>query len=77
MGADITVSGNKAIVSGTGRLSGADVQATDLRAGAALCIAGLAADGSTVISDVYHIDRGYEDFVGKLCQLGARITRLS
>ncbi len=77
MGADITVNGRTAYVNGTGRLHGAEVSATDLRAGAALCIAGLLAQGETVISNIYHIDRGYENLEAKLLCLGARIVRLS
>ncbi len=76
MGADIIVDGNKAIVKGTGRLRGAKVSATDLRAGAALCIAALIADEETVICDIYHMDRGYDDFAGKLKKLGANIERV-
>jgi UDP-N-acetylglucosamine 1-carboxyvinyltransferase len=76
MGADIMVNGNKAIVKGTGRLHGAKVSATDLRAGAALCIAALIADEETVICDIYHLDRGYDDFAGKLKKLGANIERV-
>ncbi len=76
MGAHIDVAGNTAVVMGMGRLCGADVCATDLRAGAALCIAGLVA-GNTTIRDIYHLDRGYEDFTGKLKKLGADISRLS
>ncbi|MER3453258.1 MAG: UDP-N-acetylglucosamine 1-carboxyvinyltransferase [Acidimicrobiia bacterium] len=75
MGADIRVEGHYAVVRGVPRLSGAPVRATDIRAGAALVIAGLAADGETVVRDVGHIDRGYEDFAGKLASLGAHVTR--
>jgi UDP-N-acetylglucosamine 1-carboxyvinyltransferase len=77
MGADITVKGSIAIVRGNGRLSGAEVSATDLRAGAALCIAALVAKEETVVKDIYHIDRGYEDFDGKLKKLGVNIQRLA
>ncbi len=77
MGADITVQGPTAYINGSGCLCGAEVTATDLRAGAALCIAGLFAKGDTIISDIYHLDRGYENFEDKLCCLGARIIRLS
>jgi UDP-N-acetylglucosamine 1-carboxyvinyltransferase len=52
------------------------VRAPDIRAGAALVVAGLVAEGETIISDVHHIDRGYDDLVGRLCTLGANITRL-
>jgi len=76
MGADITVEGHCAVVKGKERLTGAEVKATDLRAGAALVIAGLMAEGITRISCVHHIDRGYEDLVGKFKGLGARIGRV-
>ncbi len=75
MGADIRVIGNTAIVKGGKTLSGAKVMATDLRASASLIIAGLAAYGSTEISRIYHIDRGYESIEEKLSGLGARISR--
>jgi UDP-N-acetylglucosamine 1-carboxyvinyltransferase len=75
MGADIKVDGHSAIVTGTGRLSGAPVMATDLRASASLVVAALAAEGDTHISRVYHLDRGYDDLVGKLSAAGARIRR--
>ncbi|MBU2537981.1 MAG: UDP-N-acetylglucosamine 1-carboxyvinyltransferase [Proteobacteria bacterium] len=75
MGADIKVDGHSAIVTGTGRLSGAPVMATDLRASASLVIAALAAEGETHISRVYHLDRGYDNLVGKLSEAGARIRR--
>ncbi len=75
MGADITIEGHHAIVRGRDQLSGAPVRARDIRAGAALVIAGLGADGVTEVSGVEHIDRGYELFVEKLRGLGAEITR--
>lgn len=75
MGADITIEGHHAIVRGVSQLSGAQVQAPDLRGGAALVMAGLAAEGITTVSNIYHIDRGYENFVGKLQALGAHIER--
>ncbi|TFG38019.1 MAG: UDP-N-acetylglucosamine 1-carboxyvinyltransferase [Desulfobacterales bacterium] len=75
MGADIMVEGGKAIVKGQGKLDGAQVMATDLRASASLVIAGLAARGLTEISRVYHLDRGYDDLVGKLSAVGAKIWR--
>ncbi len=75
MGADIRIDGHSAIVTGTGRLTGAPVMATDLRASASLVVAALAAEGATDISRVYHLDRGYEDLVGKLSRLGAVIRR--
>ncbi len=75
LGADIEIEGPSAIVKGGRPLSGAPVMASDLRASAALVLAGLAARGTTRVSRVYHIDRGYENFDGKLRQLGARIQR--
>ncbi|WP_419926079.1 UDP-N-acetylglucosamine 1-carboxyvinyltransferase [Candidatus Poriferisocius sp.] len=75
MGADIRTEGHHAVIRGVERLSGAPVRAPDIRAGAALVIAGLAADGATVVADPHHIDRGYEDFVGKLSGLGADVRR--
>lgn len=75
MGADIMVDGGKAIVKGQGKLTGAQVMATDLRASASLVVAGLAAQGVTEISRVYHLDRGYDDLVGKLSAVGAKIWR--
>lgn len=79
MGADITIEGSRAIVRGGGRdsLSGAPVMATDLRASASLVIAGLAAQGRTEISRIYHLERGYENMAAKLQGLGARIHRIS
>ena len=74
-GADISVSGNKALVTGRKGLHGAVVYAGDLRGGAALALAGLGAEGSTEIKNVYHIDRGYENFELKLKSLGADIRR--
>lgn len=76
MGADITVSGNAAVVRGDGRLTGAPVMATDLRASASLILAGLAASGTTEVSRVYHIDRGYECIEKKLAQLGGQLWRV-
>ncbi|HEX4978576.1 MAG TPA: UDP-N-acetylglucosamine 1-carboxyvinyltransferase [Acidimicrobiales bacterium] len=75
MGADIRTDGHHAVVRGVRRLSGARVKAHDLRAGVALCLAGLVADGETVVEDAHHIDRGYDDFVGKLRSLGGDIER--
>lgn len=77
MGADIKVEGNIAIINGVERYTGARVNALDLRAGAALVIAGLAADGITVVDDIYYIERGYEDFEQKLTSLGALIEKVS
>ncbi|MFT9486106.1 MAG: UDP-N-acetylglucosamine 1-carboxyvinyltransferase [Tepidibacillus sp.] len=76
MGADIKVEGRTAVVKGVNDLQGTKVKATDLRAGASLVIAGLMAEGITEISDVYHIDRGYEKLVEKLHALGANIWRV-
>ena len=76
MGADIRTEGHHAVVRGVARLSGAPVKAPDIRAGAALVVAGLAADGETVVGGGDHIDRGYEDFAGKLRGIGADVTRL-
>ncbi len=75
MGANVMLEGNSAIVSGQKRLSGAPVMASDLRASAALVLAGLVAEGSTEVSRVYHLDRGYENLVAKLQSLGAKIRR--
>ncbi len=76
LGADIEIEGPSAIVKGGKPLSGAPVMASDLRASAALVLAGLAARGTTQVNRVYHIDRGYENIDGKLRQLGARIERI-
>ncbi len=75
MGANIKVEGRSAIINGVETLSGAQVMATDLRAGAALVLAGLSAQGMTVVSNADHIDRGYEDFVGNLSNLGGSLRR--
>jgi UDP-N-acetylglucosamine 1-carboxyvinyltransferase len=72
----VAIEGPSAIVKGGRPLSGAPVMASDLRASAALVIAGLAARGTTEISRVYHIDRGYDNIDGKLRKLGARIERV-
>jgi UDP-N-acetylglucosamine 1-carboxyvinyltransferase len=77
MGAKISVANGQAVIQGVGRLSGAEVMASDLRASAALVIAGLAAEGETRISRVYHIDRGYERIEERLRRLGAKIQRTS
>ena len=77
MGADITVSGRRAVVKGRKPLSGTNVQASDLRASASLVLAGLAAQGETVIDRVYHIDRGYERIEEKLNKVGAKVRRVS
>jgi UDP-N-acetylglucosamine 1-carboxyvinyltransferase len=75
MGADISVDGKVAVIQGVEKLTGAPVKAADLRAGAALIIAGLSADGITEIEEIKHIERGYEDMDIKLCNLGAEILR--
>ena len=77
MGADIKVEGNTAVIYGTEKLMGARVSAPDLRAGAALVIAGLAAEGITIVDDIIYIQRGYENFEQKLRSLGAEIERVS
>jgi len=76
LGADIRIDGHHAAIRGVARLVGATVSAPDIRAGAALVIAGLVADGVTEISDIHHIDRGYDDLVGRLAGLGANVTRV-
>jgi UDP-N-acetylglucosamine 1-carboxyvinyltransferase len=75
LGADVRTDGHHAVVRGRDRLSGAPVTAHDIRAGAALVLAGLAADGVTEVSAVHHVDRGYERFADKLCSLGADVRR--
>lgn len=75
MGADISIEAQHAVIRGVEELSGCPVLAPDIRAGAALVLAGLAAEGTTEVSDPSHIDRGYEDFVGRLSSLGATIER--
>jgi UDP-N-acetylglucosamine 1-carboxyvinyltransferase len=77
MGADLSVEGNTVIIRGVERLTGAPVMATDLRASASLVLAGLVAEGVTVVDRIYHIDRGYERIEEKLAQLGAKIRRLA
>ena len=77
MGADIKVEGNTAIINGVSKLAGAQVSAPDLRAGAALVIAGLAAEGITIVDDIVYIQRGYERFEEKLRNLGAEIEKVS
>jgi UDP-N-acetylglucosamine 1-carboxyvinyltransferase len=76
MGADIRHEGRHAVVRGVERLSGAPVRALDVRAGAALVLAGLAAEGETVVLDPYHVDRGYSDLAGSLRSLGAKVERI-
>ena len=77
MGADVTTEWQHAVIRGKDVLSGCPVLAPDIRAGAALVLAGLRADGQTIVSDVEHIDRGYERFVDRLASLGAVIERRS
>jgi UDP-N-acetylglucosamine 1-carboxyvinyltransferase len=76
LGANIEISGHTAIVRGVPRLQGATVMATDLRASASLVVAGLVAEGETLIDRIYHLDRGYEAIEEKLSALGARIRRV-
>lgn len=76
MGAAIVTEGNKAAIVGVDKLHGAEVKATDLRAGAALIMAGLVAEGETKVSEIYHVDRGYSDLVEKFSGLGADIKRI-
>ena len=77
MGADVKIEGNTAVIRGVEKLSGARVSASDLRAGASLCIAGLAADGITIVDDIVYIQRGYECFEEKLRSLGGIIEKVS
>jgi len=76
LGADIKIDGNSAFVKGVAKLNGATVMATDLRASASLVIAGLAAEGETLVDRIYHLDRGYEKLEQKLAGLGARVRRV-
>ena len=76
MGADIRTEGHHAVIRGVERLSAAPVRALDIRAGAAMVIAALRADGVTEIADVHHLDRGYEDFEAKLGGLGVQAQRI-
>jgi UDP-N-acetylglucosamine 1-carboxyvinyltransferase len=77
LGANITIDGNTALVTGVERLSGAKVMATDLRASASLVIAGLCADGETLVDRIYHLDRGYDRMETKLTGVGAKVNRIS
>ena len=77
MGAQISTEGRSAVIDGPSKLTGCDVRATDLRAGAAMILAGLVAEGTTRIGDLHHIDRGYENIVAKLKNLGADIERIN
>jgi UDP-N-acetylglucosamine 1-carboxyvinyltransferase len=76
MGAEIQLEGNTAICTGIDALTAAPVMATDLRASAGLVLAGLAAEGETLVDRIYHVDRGYERIEEKLRQLGATISRV-
>jgi UDP-N-acetylglucosamine 1-carboxyvinyltransferase len=76
MGAKIQVDGKVAVIEGVEKLTGAPVRASDLRAGAALVIAGLAAEGTTRIENIHFVERGYEDIINKLTRLGATISRV-
>ena len=75
MGVDVKIEGRAAIINGVSRLTGCKLKATDLRAGAAMIIAGLVAEGETEITSIEHIDRGYPDIEEKFRQLGANIYR--
>ena len=77
MGAEVQVDGKTAVIEGVSCLTGAPVAACDLRAGAAVVIAGLCAKGETIVEEVSYIERGYQDLVGKLKSLGADITCIS
>ena len=76
LGADVQTEGHHALVRGRETLSGAPVEATDIRAGAGLVLAGLVADGETLVHEVHHIDRGYAGFVDNLRALGGDVTRV-
>jgi UDP-N-acetylglucosamine 1-carboxyvinyltransferase len=76
LGADIRTDGHHAVVHGVERLRGAAVAAPDIRAGAALVVAGLAAEGRTTISGFEHVERGYDDLIGRLSAIGARLERV-
>ena len=77
MGAEISIEDHHAVVEGVQSLQGTSVKATDLRCGAALVLAGIFAEGTTEVHNIYHIDRGYEDYVGKLSSLGAKVSRVA
>jgi len=77
MGANIQLAGNTAVIRGVDQLYGAPVMATDLRASASLVLAGLVAEGNTIIDRIYHIDRGYDCIEEKVAQLGGRVRRVS
>lgn len=77
MGADITTDGSHVVIRGVDGLSGCEVDGCDIRAGAALVLAGMAAEGETLVTEAHHIDRGYHGFVDKLTRMGANVTRLA
>ena len=77
MGANIKIDGRVAIVEGVNQLTGCEVKATDLRAGAAMILAGLVANGVTEIGEIYHIDRGYTNIEEKFQKLGAEVYRIT
>ncbi len=77
MGAEISIEDHHAVIEGVQSLQGTSVKATDLRCGAALVLAGIFAEGTTEVHNIYHIDRGYEDYVGKLSSLGANVSRVA
>jgi len=77
LGAQITTEGHHAMIRGVGRLTGTTVRASDIRAAAALVLAGLVADGETTVTGLEHAERGYDDFVGRLARLGAHVERVA
>jgi UDP-N-acetylglucosamine 1-carboxyvinyltransferase len=77
MGANVKVDGRTAVIEGVEKLSPATIKAVDLRAGAAMVLAGLAAPGTTYIEDIHHIERGYDDICGKLRMVGADIKKVT
>ncbi|MBQ2175435.1 MAG: UDP-N-acetylglucosamine 1-carboxyvinyltransferase, partial [Alphaproteobacteria bacterium] len=77
MGANISVHGKTAVVNGVEKLTGAQVMATDLRASVSLVIAGLVAEGETIVNRIYHLDRGYENLEEKLSNCGANVERFN
>jgi UDP-N-acetylglucosamine 1-carboxyvinyltransferase len=77
LGANITTEGHHALIRGVDHLIGTTVRASDIRAAAALVLAGLVAEGETAVTGLEHVDRGYDDFVGRLSALGANIERLA
>ena len=77
LGADVKINGHHCLVRGIEKLSGAPVEGTDVRAGASLVLAGLVAEGTTLVHEVHHVDRGYANFVENLKSLGAKIERIN